>query len=180
MIFYGLSVSIALNVVVMILLLLLFVRQRRVVKNIKMIGEKAAEGNLPHIINQSYESINKLNDEIEQLNNYYSKLFRLTNNNLQNVGLVRYNAFQEMGGSLSFTLALLNNQKDGLILTSINGRNDHRLFVKQLSAGISKDQPLTDEETQAIAEALKSSRKIIRSKKKKEAALTEDQKKIGS
>ncbi len=180
MLFFGFVVSIALNVIVLIFLLLLFIRQRRVINNIKIIGEKAAEGNLVHVINSSYESIIKLEDEVEQLNNYYSKLFRLTNNNLQNVGLIRYNAFQEMGGNLSFTLALLNNQKDGIVLTSINGRNDHRLYIKQISAGVSKDQPLTEEETQAISEALKSSRKIIKSKKVKEAALREDQKKVSS
>ncbi len=180
MLFFGFVVSIALNVIVLIFLLLLFIRQRRVINNIKIIGEKAAEGNLVHVINSSYESIIKLEDEVEQLNNYYSKLFRLTNNNLQNVGLIRYNAFQEMGGNLSFTLALLNNQKDGIILTSINGRNDHRLYVKQISASVAKDQPLTEEETQAISEALKSSRKIIKSKKVKEAALREDQKKVSS
>lgn len=125
------------------------------------LGAEAAEGQLPFIINDSHEKLNQLTADLDQLNQYYGKLFRLSNNTLQNVGLVRYDAFPEMGGNLSFSMALLNNQKDGLILTSINGRTEHRLYIKQIVAGVSSDHPLADEESKAIEQAEKDSRKLF-------------------
>jgi len=158
-------VSLSLNIVIFILLGTLMLKQRKLGQHIETLGQKAAEGNLPFIINQSYEKLTQLTDDQDKLNQYYGKLFRQIDSTLQNVGLVRYNAFDEMGGNLSFSLALLNNQKDGLILTSINGRNTNRIYVKHLVAGVSSDHPLTAEETQAIKQALKSSREAIKEKR---------------
>jgi len=159
-----LIISVSLNFIIFILLGVLMLKQRKLGKHIETLGEKAAEGNLPFIINQSYEKLTQLTDDQEKLNQYYGKLFRQIDSTLQNVGLVRYNAFDEMGGNLSFSLALLNNQKDGLILTNINGRSTSQIYVKHLVAGVSSDHPLTAEETQAIKQALKSSREAVKEK----------------
>jgi len=159
-----LIVSISLNFIILILLGVMTLKQRKLGRHLQTLGEKAAEGNLPFIINQSYEKLTQLAEDQDKLNQYYGKLFRQIDSTLQNVGLIRYNAFDEMGGNLSFSLALLNNQKDGLILTNINGRNTSRIYVKHLIAGVSSDHPLTAEETQAIKQALKSSREAIKEK----------------
>lgn len=166
MIFYAFISSITLNLIVIVLLSYLWYKQHRISSHINTIGQQAAKGELPIIINKSYNQINELATEIEQLNQYYSKLYRLTDNTLQNIGLVRYNAFNEMGGNLSFSLALLNNQNDGLIMTSINGRNDHRLYIKQINAGLSPDFPLSDEEANALEQAQKSARAAVKNVQK--------------
>lgn len=72
---------------------------------------------------------------------------------LRHVAVVRYDAFGDMGGRLSFTAALLDDSGDGLVITSINGRTESRAYAKGVKDGRS-DQSLSPEETQAIALAL--------------------------
>jgi Protein of unknown function (DUF4446) len=72
---------------------------------------------------------------------------------LQKFGIVRYNAFEEMGGNLSFSLAILDDHGDGLVLTSINGRADSRTYAKPIK-GLSSSHTLSDEEREAVAAAV--------------------------
>ena len=54
---------------------------------------------------------------------------------LRHVAVVRYDAFGDMGGRLSFSAALLDDQGDGLVLSSINGRSETRTYAKALVGG---------------------------------------------
>jgi hypothetical protein len=72
---------------------------------------------------------------------------------LRHVAVVRYDAFGDMGGRLSFTAALLDDSGDGLVITSINGRTESRAYAKGVKEGAS-DQSLSPEEIQAIQLAL--------------------------
>jgi len=72
---------------------------------------------------------------------------------LRHVAVVRYDAFGDMGGRLSFTAALLDDSGDGLVITSINGRTESRAYAKGVKEG-SSDQSLSPEELQAISLAL--------------------------
>jgi hypothetical protein len=76
---------------------------------------------------------------------------------LRHVAVVRYDAFPDMGGRLSFTVALLDDAGDGLVLTSINGRTETRTYAKGVKGGRS-EHSLSPEETQAIDYATRSSR----------------------
>ncbi|MBD5831959.1 DUF4446 family protein [Janibacter melonis] len=71
---------------------------------------------------------------------------------LSRVAVVRYDAFGDMGGRLSFSAALLDGQGDGLVLTSIHGRGESRTYAKGVTAGES-ETTLTPEERQAVAAA---------------------------
>ena len=71
---------------------------------------------------------------------------------LRHVAVVRYDAFGDMGGRLSFSAALLDDAGDGLVLTSINGRSETRTYAKGVKAGES-DHSLSPEELQAIGYA---------------------------
>jgi hypothetical protein len=71
---------------------------------------------------------------------------------LRHVAVVRYDAFGDMGGRLSFSAALLDDAGDGLVLTSINGRSETRTYAKGVKAGDS-DHSLSPEEQQAISYA---------------------------
>jgi hypothetical protein len=72
---------------------------------------------------------------------------------LRHVAVVRYDAFGDMGGRMSFTAALLDDSGDGLVITSINGRTESRCYAKGIKAG-SGDAKLSPEETEAISRAL--------------------------
>jgi hypothetical protein len=73
---------------------------------------------------------------------------------LRHVAVVRYDAFGDMGGRLSFTAALLDDAGDGLVITSIHGRSEARTYAKGVKAG-SSDQTLSPEEQQAVQLALR-------------------------
>jgi hypothetical protein len=73
---------------------------------------------------------------------------------LRHVAVVRYDAFGDMGGRLSFTAALLDDAGDGLVLTSIHGRSEARTYAKGVKAGKS-EQTLSPEEEQSIELAMK-------------------------
>ncbi len=71
---------------------------------------------------------------------------------LRHVAVVRYDAFGDMGGHLSWSIALLDDSGDGVVLTSIHGRSDARSYAKNI-AGWSSEQQLSPEEDEAIAHA---------------------------
>lgn len=76
---------------------------------------------------------------------------------LRHVAVVRYDAFGDMGGRLSFSAALLDDAGDGLVLTSINGRTETRTYAKGVKAGQS-DHSLSPEEEQAISYATRAAK----------------------
>ncbi len=71
---------------------------------------------------------------------------------LRHVAVVRYDAFGDMGGRLSFSAALLDDACDGVVLTSSNGRSETPTYAKSVTAG-SSDHPLSPEEQEAIGRA---------------------------
>jgi uncharacterized protein YlxW (UPF0749 family) len=72
---------------------------------------------------------------------------------VQRVGLVRYDAFDDMGGHLSFSAAVLDAAGNGVVITSINGRADTRCYAKAVRGGASEHN-LSVEEEEAIRRAL--------------------------
>ncbi|HHX59082.1 MAG TPA: DUF4446 family protein [Candidatus Moranbacteria bacterium] len=68
------------------------------------------------------------------------------------VGLVRYNAFRETGSDLSYSLALLDCNLDGVVLTSLFGRDESRCYGKPVQRGCSSHH-LSEEESRALEEA---------------------------
>jgi hypothetical protein len=68
---------------------------------------------------------------------------------LRDIAVVRYDALNQMSGQLSFSLALLNAQGDGVVLSSINSRTETRTYAKPVLAG-KGDQELSPEEAQAV------------------------------
>jgi Protein of unknown function (DUF4446) len=71
---------------------------------------------------------------------------------LRHVAVVRYDAFGDMGGRLSFSAAVIDDHGDGLVFSSIHARGESRTYAKGVVGG-SSDATLTPEEQQALAAA---------------------------
>lgn len=71
---------------------------------------------------------------------------------LRHVAVVRYDAFRDMGGHLSWSVAMLDDAGDGVLLTSIHGRSEARTYARAVTAW-SCEQPLSEEEAQALKAA---------------------------
>ncbi len=71
---------------------------------------------------------------------------------LQNVGVVRYNPFDDTGSNQSFALALVDAEGNGVVLSSLHSRQQTRVYLKEVVGGQSEAQ-LSDEETEALRRA---------------------------
>lgn len=78
---------------------------------------------------------------------------------LQHVGLVRFNPFDDTGSDQSFAIALLDQRRDGIVISSLHGRGSTRLFAKPVEGGESK-HTLSGEEAEAIRIALEGTRPV--------------------
>jgi hypothetical protein len=72
---------------------------------------------------------------------------------LSHVGLIRYDALADMGGRLSFSVALLDEDANGVVISAINGRTESRCYGKLIANGAA-EQELSPEEKEAIARAM--------------------------
>jgi hypothetical protein len=68
---------------------------------------------------------------------------------LRHLAVVRYDAFGDMGGRLSWSLALLDERGNGVVLTSIHGRSEARTYAKNITAW-SCEQAMSPEEDEAL------------------------------
>jgi hypothetical protein len=66
---------------------------------------------------------------------------------------VRYDAFADLSGRMSFSLALLDERGDGIALSALTGRSDTRVYAKSIAAGQGEHE-LSPEELQAVQAAL--------------------------
>jgi hypothetical protein len=79
---------------------------------------------------------------------------------LRNVALVRYDAFTEMSGRLSFSLALLDENGDGVTISAIASSGDTRVYAKGVAGG-KGEHDLSPEEQQAVSSALARRRNLL-------------------
>lgn len=112
--------------------------------------EKAALAEAHRIEQKEDQSVSELDSRFQA---ELSKEVLNLNNRLilaiQKVGIYKYNAFENLAGEQSFSIALLDNLNNGVILTSIYGRQQTTTFAKQVENGKAL-QPISPEETQAL------------------------------
>ncbi len=77
----------------------------------------------------------------------------LIEGSVRRMSLLRYDAFEDVGGRLSFSCAMLDEHGTGVVLTSINGRQETRVYAKPITEGASSHN-LSTEEVEAIRQAL--------------------------
>lgn len=104
-------------------------------------------------------SIQRLESAVIRLAEGEKRLGEALRSSIRHIGLVRFDAFEDMGGRLSFSAAMLDDNGDGIVITSINGRQDTRCYAKTVLRGTSVHN-LSDEEEQAIREAMTGRREI--------------------
>lgn len=104
------------------------------------------------MLQRHVDEVRALRREIGGQREYADSLRSLIGNGLSRVATVRYDAFDDMGGRMSFSTALLDEHGDGVVLTSINGRVETRTYAKPVGGGDSEHN-LSGEERQAIDRA---------------------------
>ena len=107
-----------------------------------------------------FEALRRHLREVEQLRSDVTVVHRntehlreLLSGAVSKVAVVRYDAFDDMGGALSFSAALLDERGDGVVFSAINARTDTRTYAKPVAAGRSEHN-LSNEELAAIEAAM--------------------------
>ena len=95
------------------------------------------------------EQVEALRLEVDDLSALLARTRTELADAIRHVSVVRYDAFGDMGGRLSFSAAMLDDGGDGLVLTSIHGRAETRSYIKGVKSGTS-EASLSPEEQQAI------------------------------
>jgi len=94
----------------------------------------------------------KSEEDVALLNEHQNVLQEHLTRSVQKVGLVRFDAFPDIGGEQSFALALLDGNMNGVVLSNLYGRTDSRVYAKEIVNGNSA-HTLSNEEKEAIRRA---------------------------
>ena len=101
---------------------------------------------------KSFQDLEKKHQELTQeLADFKEK----SKKNLQKAGMIRFNPFGEVGGDQSFSVALLDKENNGFVITSHYARESSRVYAKPIKNGHS-EYKLSEEEQRAITEAINS------------------------
>lgn len=99
------------------------------------------------------QEIHELKKQAQEHERYLKDIQKKMEGSYQKVGIVKYNAFQEMGGQLSFALTLLDENDNGWLLNSMHSQEGCYLYIKEIVKGESELE-LTQEETESLEKAV--------------------------
>ena len=108
--------------------------------------------NLEEMLMEKLDSIDSIRETAENTLNECSKLEAKIKDCVQKVAIMRYKAFENVGSDLSFSIAMLDDHNDGIILTGIYGREESTTYAKPIDKGISR-YDLSEEELYVLNEA---------------------------
>ncbi|QUH25156.1 DUF4446 family protein [Serpentinicella alkaliphila] len=144
--------SLLLNLILIFLLVGNYAATASLKDKYKKLTKGMSGKNIESILLEHMERIDNVSKEFE---NYNSKLNILDNKlsfGIQKVGFIRYNAFSDVGSDLSYSIALLDQNDNGFILTGIHGRAESYTYAKSVKNGVSNYHISTEEE-QALERA---------------------------
>ena len=140
-----------------IILLILNIVAMNKIKKIKQKYDRFLTGKdaktLEDTMLKRFEEIETLRKENHNKSNQIINIKENLEEVYQKVGIVKYDAFNEMGGKLSFSLALLNNKNTGFVLNAMHSREGCYTYIKEIKSGESSI-PLGEEEKRALKEAI--------------------------
>ena len=151
-----LALAIVAGAALLCLLIVLFLamRLRKLRKEYSLLrSEDGKERDIFAAVGRSLKKNEATDERLDNLARSIEAQAALSRFAIQKFGMVRYNAFEEMGGNLSFSLALLDDHGDGVVLTSISGRTEARIYAKPVKS-LTSTHNLSDEEREAIASAV--------------------------
>lgn len=128
------------------------IRLHRMRKDYDVLQDGHGKESFVTVVGRQRDELRGLRNEIEAAKAELSVARAELHDAIRHVAVVRYDAFADMGGRLSFSAALLDDSGDGLVITAINGRSETRTYAKGVKAGVS-EHALSPEEQQAIGYA---------------------------
>lgn len=109
--------------------------------------------NLEEMLLEKVDSIEEAKEVSQKVISEYERLEEKMKECIQKVAIMRYKAFEDVGSDLSFSIAMLDDKNDGVILTGIYGRQESTTYAKPIDKGISR-YDLSEEELYVLNEAI--------------------------
>ena len=145
-------VNVILTAILILGMILLGIKHFRMDRLRREFFASGLKKDLEQILVDQNRGITKLNQGMDEFDKNLKALHLNNKNNIQKIGFMRFNPFDDAGGNISFTLALLNDHNQGVVLSSLHGREGTRMYAKAVKDGKSETQ-LTEEEREAIKNA---------------------------
>ncbi|MBQ7410138.1 MAG: DUF4446 family protein [Clostridia bacterium] len=139
-------VNIILVIVTMINVIMLTKINKKYIKFMKQLGNGS---NLDEMLRDYLRDVKEIKQDNSEIKAYYTKLDSDIASCIQKVGLVRYNAFRDVGSDLSFAIALLDGNDTGVVLNGLYGSESSNIYAKPIKGGVSTYQ-LSEEEKYAL------------------------------
>jgi hypothetical protein len=147
----------AFALILLIVVIILAIKQKKLNTKYKKFMTGATGENLESQILTRFADIDKLKVDTNKLNENLEKVKENLLITYQKVGVVKYDAFKEMGGKLSFVMALLDKNNNGILLNSVHSsREGCYTYLKEIIKGESFLE-LSEDEKKALNQALNSS-----------------------
>jgi len=140
----------------LILVVYTVVLSRRIARLNRRREAKFAEGSVGEITNwltEHSEAISSLRGQFSTMQSIQTSQGKTLLGCFQRAGIVRFNAFEDVGGEQSLALVLLDANGNGVAISNIYGRQDSRIYAKGIING-EGERPLSDEERRALTIAL--------------------------
>lgn len=144
---------IILSIITLIIFIIVNIKLSKMLKKYKELTKGVDGSNLEELLLHQSDSLKNVQGEIVDMK---KSITQLKQDGLQMISKVyskRYNAFPEMGSDLSFSVVFLNDENSGIVITSIYGRDENRVYLKPVIEGKSR-YSLSPEEKEIIAKAI--------------------------
>ena len=135
-----------LGIVVIVELIAILLIHKRYISFMKKLGNG---NNVDELLKNYIAEVKAIKKDNTEIKNYYTKLDSDMASCIQKIGLVRYNAFKDVGSDLSFAIALLDGNDDGIVFNGIYGSESSNIYAKPIKKKKSSYQ-LSQEEEYAL------------------------------
>lgn len=153
------SYLLILNIIVIFLFvgfIILLINNLNINKRYNMFMKKLGNGkNIEEDLENFMYKVDRVEKQNAEITNFCNNLQKDISKCIQKVGIVRYSAFKDTGSDLSFAVALLDENNDGIVFNGIYSREMSNIYAKPVDRGNSK-YTLSNEEVEAIRKALDS------------------------
>lgn len=120
---------------------------------LKQISKGASKKDFPSILRQLNTSIKLASHKLEDVTNKVVAIESASKLHFQKIGFIRFNPFSDTGGDQSFALCLLDDNNNGIVITSLHSRNTTRLYAKEVKTQHINQSEYSDEEWKAYQAA---------------------------
>lgn len=145
--------TLILLIISLFLLIVVFKSLNRLEKKYRKIMRGANNKNLEEVLVSYLDTIDEMKESNDEIKKICKETTEMTRSCIQKVSIVRYKAFEDVGSDLSYSIALLDANNDGVLITSIYGRNESTTYAKPIDKGISR-YDLSEEEETALQQAI--------------------------